>query len=69
MAMTKDEMSSKLRGKLKVFDERMNHRMDELKWLYIELYHNDWMYAELIGQMELFYGDRSDDLKKTDGER
>ena len=66
MAMTKDEMSSKLRGKLKVYDERLDERIDELKWLYIELYHNDWMFAELIGQMELFYGDRLDELKESD---
>ncbi|MBO4395981.1 MAG: alpha-amylase family protein [Eubacterium sp.] len=66
MALTLDEMSSKMTGETKVFDKRMASRIDELKWLYIELYHNDWMFAELVGQMGMFYGDRDGDLKKSD---
>ena len=30
-----------------IFQERLNHHHDELRWLYTELYHNDDMFAEL----------------------
>ena len=33
------------------FQIRMEKHQDELKWLYMELYGNDSMYAELCGQM------------------
>ena len=60
------EMSKKMSKETKVFDDRLSERIDELRWLYIELYENDWMFAELIGQMGVFYGDRVEDLKKLD---
>ena len=34
-----------------IFQERLNHHHDELRWLYTELYHNDDMFAELCDQM------------------
>ncbi len=35
MALSLDEMSTKMYGETRVFDSRMSLRMDELKWLYI----------------------------------
>ena len=69
MALSNEDMSRKMTGEMKVFDDRLESRIDELRWLYIELYHNDWMFAELLGQMGMFYGDRDSELKKSDKER
>ena len=66
MGLAESEMSKKMTSETKVFDDRLASRIDELKWLYIELYDNDWMFAELIGQMGVFYGDREADLIKSD---
>ena len=43
--------------------------MDELKWLYMELYQNDWMFDELCGQMHRFYLERRESLKEMDRRR
>ncbi|MCD7736159.1 MAG: alpha-amylase family protein [Lachnospiraceae bacterium] len=43
--------------------------MDELRWLYMELYNNGSMFAELCGQMERFYQERGAALKKLDQAR
>ena len=51
------------------FQIRMEKHQDELKWLYMELYGNDSMYAELCGQMYEYYRNRSAALKKRDRER
>ena len=66
MAIDLNEVSKKVSKEQKIFDDRMKSRIDELKWLYIEVYHNDWMFAELLGQMGMFYGDRLPALKKSD---
>ena len=42
---------------------------DELRWLYMELYGNDDMFAELCGQMKRYYDLRNDKLKKLDAKR
>ena len=34
-----------------IFQKRLNHHHDELRWLCTELYHNDDMFAELCDQM------------------
>jgi len=52
-----------------VFETRFCGHMDELKWLYMELYGNEEMYAELCGEMRRFYEARNKDLKKLDLER
>ena len=52
-----------------IFQERFNRHKDELKWLYMEMYGNDSMYAELESQMRLFYKERNSQLKKIDIER
>ena len=49
--------------------ERLQRHHDELRWLYMELYGNDDMFAELCGQMKWYYDQRSAKLKKLDAER
>ena len=51
------------------FAERLARHEDELRWLYMELYGNDSMYAELIDQMRQFAEERADDLKRLDAQR
>lgn len=50
----------------KIFAQRMEKHQDELRWLYMELYGNDAMYAELCEQMHEYYLKRSTELKKRD---
>ena len=49
-----------------VFQKRMDKHHDELKWLYMELYHNGDMFAELCSQMYEYYSNRRDSLKERD---
>ncbi len=69
MALDEHDISRREAAKQKIFDDRLAQRIDELKWLYIELYDNEWMFAELLGQMGMYYNDRINDLKKLDIER
>ncbi len=48
---------------------RLQKHQDELRWLYMELYGNDSMYAELCDNLYRFYTERSSALKKTDTAR
>lgn len=50
----------------KIFAQRIEKHQDELRWLYMELYGNDAMYAELCEQMHDYYLKRSTELKKRD---
>ena len=52
-----------------IFLKRMQKHLDELKWLYMELYQNTDMFAELCDKMYEFYTKRSQSLKKRDGVR
>ena len=52
-----------------VYRKRFEHHMDELRWLYMELYDNGSMYAELCDQMEEFYRQRKTSLRKRDQAR
>ena len=52
-----------------LFQERLNKHHDELRWLYMELYNNGSMFAELIEQMEEYARQRGKALKKRDSER
>lgn len=49
-----------------IFRRRMERHHDELRWLYMELYHNDSMFAELCGQMYEYYQRRPEELKERD---
>lgn len=53
----------------KVFVKRFEKYLDELKWLYIELYENDSMFAELCDNLYRFYEERNKDLKQLDSAR
>lgn len=52
-----------------MFETRFRRHLDELKWLYTELYGNDAMFAELCDSMRRFYAERNEDLKILDLER
>lgn len=53
----------------KVFLERLERHHDELRWLYMELYDNDAMFAELSDNLWQFYLERNKELKKSDESR
>lgn len=52
-----------------IFNSRLQARIDELKWLYTELYENDSMFSELCDNMYAFYLERNADLKAVDAQR
>ncbi len=51
------------------YERRLRKHMDELKWLYMELYQNDCMFSELCDQMRRFYEERSEALRALDRSR
>lgn len=51
------------------FQNRLNGHIDELRWLYMELYDNSSMFAELCDSLYVFYQERSDALKSRDRQR
>ena len=53
----------------KQFQNRMARHIDELRWLYMELYDNSSMFAELCQQLYEFAKERPQALKKRDPER
>ena len=53
----------------RIFAERLKRHHDELRWLYMELYDNDDMFAELCDQMKQYYDQRNEKLKKLDADR
>lgn len=52
-----------------VFQTRLARHFDELRYLYMELYDNSSMYAELEQQLKRYYDERSMALKKQDAQR
>lgn len=52
-----------------LFQARLARHMDELRWLYMELYGNDAMFAELCENLRRFAEERSAALRKRDAER
>ena len=53
----------------RIFAQRLERHHDELRWLYMELYGNDDMFAELCDQMKRYYDERNEKLKALDAER
>ena len=51
------------------YRKRFDRHLDELRWLYMELYDNGSMFAELCDNLHRFYDERAKDLKKLDRER
>ena len=56
-------------GEEQIFQQRLRKHHDELRWLYMELYHNADMFAELCSQMYEYYMTRRKMLKERDEER
>ena len=52
-----------------IFQKRLERHHDELRWLYMELYQNGNMFAELCGGLYRFYSERSARLRKRDAQR
>ena len=52
-----------------IFQYRLEKHHDELRWLYMELYQNDDMFAELCSRMYEYYRQRSIKLKERDAKR
>ncbi len=50
----------------KIYTTRLEKHHDELRWLYMELYDNSSMFAELTERLEGFYRERSRELKSMD---
>lgn len=55
--------------KVSIFQKRLERHHDELRWLYMELYDNGSMFAELCECMKQFYLERDKSLKIRDLER
>ena len=51
------------------FRTRLSRHIDELRYLYMELYDNSSMYAELEQQLKFYYDGRDKELKAQDIER
>lgn len=54
---------------MELFERRLARHHDELRWLYMELYNNGDMFAELCAQMYRFYEERKSSLRRLDAER
>lgn len=52
-----------------IFQKRLERHHDELRWLYMELYGNDSMFAELCDNLYRFYTERKAALKRRDEKR
>jgi len=55
--------------KEEVFKRRLEKHHDELRWLYMELYENSSMFAELCDNIRRFFLEREENLKFMDKER
>lgn len=58
-----------MRKRDNAFQKRLSRHHDELKWLYMELYGNESMFAELTSQMYEYYQNRKAGLKSRDDKR
>lgn len=52
-----------------LYIRRYNKHIDELKWLYMELYSNESMFSELCYQMHNYFNEREEKLKNIDAAR
>ena len=49
-----------------VFEERISKRIDELKWLYMELYRDEHAFGYFLDMLRRMYDERSAGLRKWD---
>ena len=61
--------TKKMSKKTDKYEERLRRHHDELRWLYMELYGNDSMFAELCDNMYRFFQERKAELKSLDMQR
>lgn len=54
---------------MREYQKRFETHLDELKWLYMELYDDEGMFAELCQEMQRFYMERTKELKALDAKR
>ena len=67
---TPEEKAAEIKAKNDlIFMERLGRHHDELRWLYMELYRNGDMFAELCDQMKRYYDERNEKLKELDAKR
>ena len=59
-------MKEKIKKQESIFEKRLAYHHDELRWLYMELYDNTSMFAELCDNLFQFYEERKEELKKQD---
>ncbi len=52
-----------------IYQKRFEKHKDELQWLYMELYQNESMFAELCDNMKRFYDERNKALRTEDLKR
>ncbi len=52
-----------------IYQTRLERHLDELKWLYMELYDNQWFFDDLMTHLHQFYEERKSSLKKLDETR
>ncbi|MGN0299291.1 MAG: alpha-amylase family glycosyl hydrolase, partial [Lachnospiraceae bacterium] len=63
-------MENKVKAKMDmIYKRRFARHVDELRWLYMELYRNEEMFEELCQHMAVFYQERGEELKTLDRER
>ncbi|MDE5865076.1 MAG: alpha-amylase family protein, partial [Lachnospiraceae bacterium] len=68
--MKKNSKSQKqLQDAAAIYKERFDKHHDELRWLYMELYDNSSMFAELCDNMMRFFSERKEALKSMDSKR
>ncbi len=58
-----------MRKEEQVYETRLARHLDELKWLYMELYDSPDMFEDLCRNMHAIYQERKAELKKMDGKR
>ncbi|MBD5084840.1 MAG: amylosucrase [Clostridiales bacterium] len=63
------EVRSMTKKEEALFQTRLGRHLDELRWLYMELYGNDSMFAELCDEMRRYADERPAALKKRDAAR
>ncbi len=49
-----------------IYTKRLERHLDELKWLYMELYNSQKHFDDLLDHMQQFYDERKSSLKKLD---
>lgn len=58
-----------MRKEKQIWQARLERHLDELKWLYMELYNDEAQFKSLLEQLCQFYGERRPALKRLDERR